>query len=308
MGLVVELCGLPGSGKSTLAAHICAALRTLRRRGGRGRPARVGGRAGVRTGPPEGRWPRLPPRSASRWRRRRVVRAVASSRATPRDGLGLRPSGSPSSGLQRSARARPGVSLLEEGVVQTVWSLALRAPADGAESARTAGRVVARPPRRRGRPAGRAAEPARRADPPGTAAPNDLPPTVAAPSSSEAGFCWTGSSTPCRAAASPSPTTGRSRSSSSGGTSRSGCSGSLGRGSCPRPTRSTLVRWAWPRSEMPLDVQQRIRVPFERSRAAVCHEGRRARDHGSSCITASPSSSSRLAGAVARGQRRGLAQ
>ncbi len=135
MGLVVELCGLPGSGKSTLAAHTCAALRAS------------GVEAVVADLPVSAAAP-----ASARIRRKalalaaavaaepvataRVVGAVTGSRPTPRDGLGLGAQWLTVRGLQRSARARAGVSLLEEGVVQTLWSLALRAPADGVDPAR----------------------------------------------------------------------------------------------------------------------------------------------------------------------------
>lgn len=134
MGLVVELCGLPGSGKSVLAAHTCAALR----------------RSGVDAVVAD-----LPVSAAAtasaRVRRKvlaaavataaepvatgRAVRAVTSSRPTARDGLGLLAQWLTVQQLQRSARARPGVWLLEEGNVQTVWSLALRASAPEADAA-----------------------------------------------------------------------------------------------------------------------------------------------------------------------------
>ena len=131
MGLVVELCGLPGSGKSALAEATCAALR------------RHGVEAVVADLPVSAAAP-----ASARVRRKvlaaaaaaagdpvataRVVRAVAGSRPTPRDGLGLAAQWLTVRGLQRAARARVGVSLVEEGVVQTLWSLALRAPEDGA--------------------------------------------------------------------------------------------------------------------------------------------------------------------------------
>jgi hypothetical protein len=142
VGLVVELCGLPGSGKSVLAAHTCAALR------------RSGVDAVVADLPVSAAAP-----ASARVRRKvlaaavaataepvatgRAIRVVASSRPTPRDGLGLLAQWLTVQQLQRRARARPGVWLLEEGSVQTVWSLALRASAPGAD---VAGLLEVRPP------------------------------------------------------------------------------------------------------------------------------------------------------------------
>jgi energy-coupling factor transporter ATP-binding protein EcfA2 len=135
MGLVVELCGLPGSGKSTLAAHIYAALREA------GVEAVVADLPVSAAAPAPARVRRKVLAASAAVVREpvaaaRVVGAVTGSRPTPRDGLGLAAQWLTVRGLQRSARARAGVSLLEEGVVQTLWSLALRAPADGAASTR----------------------------------------------------------------------------------------------------------------------------------------------------------------------------
>jgi len=135
MALVVEFCGLPGSGKSVLATHTCAALR----------------RSGV-----EALVADLPVSAAAsrsaRVRRKvvaaaavaaiepvattRAARAVAGSRPTPRDGLGLLAQWLTVRRLQRAARSAPGVWLIEEGTVQTFWSLALRAPAHGVDLSR----------------------------------------------------------------------------------------------------------------------------------------------------------------------------
>jgi hypothetical protein len=135
MGLVVELCGLPGSGKSTLAAHTCAALR------------RSGVDAVVADLPVSASATR-----SARVRRKvlaaaaaaaaepattaRGFRVVTSSRPTARDGLGLLAQWLTVQQLHRQGRARPGVRLLEEGSVQTVWSLTLRASASEADAAR----------------------------------------------------------------------------------------------------------------------------------------------------------------------------
>jgi hypothetical protein len=135
MGLVVELCGLPGSGKSALAAHTCAALR------------RFGVDAVVADLPVS-----AAAAASARVRRKvlaaaaaaaaepaataRGVRAVTGTRPTARDGLGLLAQWLTVQQLCRQGRARPGVSLLEEGTVQTVWSIALRASASEADAAR----------------------------------------------------------------------------------------------------------------------------------------------------------------------------
>jgi thymidylate kinase len=135
MGVVVELCGLPGSGKSVLAAHTVAALR------------RAGVEAIVADLPVSAAAP-----TSARVRRKvlaataeaatepvataRTARAVTGIRPAPRDGLGLLAQWLSVRRLHRSARSRPGVSLLEEGIVQTVWSLGLRAPPGGTDPAR----------------------------------------------------------------------------------------------------------------------------------------------------------------------------
>jgi len=132
MGLVVELCGLPGSGKSTLAAHTCAALRAS------GVDAVIADLPVSAAAPASARVRRKALAAAAAAvgepvATARVVRAVTGSGATPRQGLGLAAQWLTVRGLQRSARARAGVSLLEEGAVQTLWSLALRATAGRAE-------------------------------------------------------------------------------------------------------------------------------------------------------------------------------
>ena len=142
MGVVVELCGLPGSGKSALAAHTCTALLRL------GVDAVV---ADLPVSAAAPAWARI---------RRKVLasalaaavepvataragRGVARRRPGPRDGLGLLAQWITGQRLHQSARARPGVWLLEEGLVQTVWSLMLRAPARGADPV---GLLEVRPP------------------------------------------------------------------------------------------------------------------------------------------------------------------
>jgi thymidylate kinase len=135
MGVVVELCGLPGSGKSALAAPTCAALR----------------RAGVDAVVADEPVSAVASRSA-RVRRKALAAAaaaaaepvlaaraafgVAVTRPAPRDGAGLLAQWLTVRRLHRLGRSRPGVSLLEEGTVQTLWSLALRADPERTNRAR----------------------------------------------------------------------------------------------------------------------------------------------------------------------------
>lgn len=130
MGLVVELCGLPGSGKSVLAAHTCALLQ----------------RAGIEATVADLTISAASARAA-RVRRKtfaaaaaaatepigaaRAVRAVAGTRPRPREGLGFVAQWLTVRRLTEQARARPGISLIEEGRLQTAWSMALRAPDQG---------------------------------------------------------------------------------------------------------------------------------------------------------------------------------
>jgi hypothetical protein len=139
---VVELCGLPGSGKSTLADHLRAALGEL------GTPGSVVD----------------DPISASAPRRARLVRRTAgSARSAVRHPLRTLGSATdiaavrqPSTrdtasvlaqwlavcDLTSRARRRPGVHLLQEGLVQTTWTMLLRADA-GASPGRLWNRVPA---------------------------------------------------------------------------------------------------------------------------------------------------------------------
>jgi len=142
MGVVVELCGLPGSGKSALAAHTCTALLRL------GVDAVV---ADLPVSAAAPAWARIRRKvlasalaaAAEPVATTRAGRGVARSRPAPRDGLGLLAQWLTVQRLHQSARARPGVWLLEEGLVQTVWSLMLRAPARGADPV---GLLEVRPP------------------------------------------------------------------------------------------------------------------------------------------------------------------
>lgn len=127
-GVVVEYAGLPGAGKSMLAGRTCAAVRAA------GVPCRVAD-AGISAAVP--RRPR---------RRRRlglaglqlVLHPVTSGRdvhsiarlvgPVGRDGVAGIVQWLAVRRLVDRAERRPGVTLLEEGPLQTAWTLALRAP------------------------------------------------------------------------------------------------------------------------------------------------------------------------------------
>lgn len=128
--LVVEFCGLPGSGKSTAAEHTRIALET------RGVPCNI---ADLDF-------------SAAVSRRRRILRrTLASSRESLRHPLETIESAGVISAsgqhahrdtaavlaqwlalrdLLERVRRRPGVHLVEEGMLQTVWTMLLRAESD----------------------------------------------------------------------------------------------------------------------------------------------------------------------------------
>jgi thymidylate kinase len=123
---VVEFCGLPGSGKTSVATEVCRALRSagvdarvadLPVSAAAPRPARVARRAGLAS------WESVTgPAGALR-----TARQVAWTRPTVRDGAALLAQLLTVRRLAARAVQRPGISLLEEGTVQTLWSLALRA-------------------------------------------------------------------------------------------------------------------------------------------------------------------------------------
>ncbi len=127
VGLVVEYAGLPGAGKSTLAEHTCAAIRAA------GVPCRIAD-AGISAAAPR------PVRVLRRLALAslQVVRhPLGSARAlgglhpitggTSRDRVAGAVQWLAVQRLLARARGRPGVTLLEEGPVQTAWTLALRA-------------------------------------------------------------------------------------------------------------------------------------------------------------------------------------
>ena len=133
--LVVEFCGLPGTGKTTLAAQTCRALESA------GVTARIADQPVSAAAP---RWVRVRRRGllalttvATRpAEAARSARLVADSDPTPRDGIALLAQLLAVHRLASAARHREGVSLVEEGLVQTMWSLALRGSTDVVEPMR----------------------------------------------------------------------------------------------------------------------------------------------------------------------------
>jgi len=125
--LVVEICGLPGAGKSAIAAHTCRALLSsgiaaqvadLPMSAAAAAAARVRRRAASAAAEILSR----PVESA------RAARLAVATSPSPRDGVALLAQWLT---VQRlAARHRHGVALIEEGPVQTLWSLALRARRD----------------------------------------------------------------------------------------------------------------------------------------------------------------------------------
>ena len=127
--LVVEFCGLPGSGKSTLAAHTCRAMRSegvdayvadLPVSATAPRPARVLRRGGLAlrqvSGGPGDAW--------------QAARLVAATLPPTRDGVALLAQLLAVQELTARAQRGDRVALLEEGLVQTLWSVGLRSSVD----------------------------------------------------------------------------------------------------------------------------------------------------------------------------------
>ena len=125
-GLVVELAGLPGAGKSTLAAATRVALLA------RGMPCTIADRPVSAAVPKPVRSARrlaLAAAELARHPRRGVAaaRAVRSAGpATARDELAGVVQWLAVQRLLARAHRRPGVHLVEEGPVQTLWTLGLR--------------------------------------------------------------------------------------------------------------------------------------------------------------------------------------
>ncbi|HET8603403.1 MAG TPA: hypothetical protein VFM09_05695 [Marmoricola sp.] len=141
-GLVVELCGLPGSGKTTLAHEVVARLRAT------GGSARVVDRRVSAAVPP---WVRVPRKAGlvAGALARAPVRAVGDARLLGgrqpdrRDRLAVPVQWLLAGRLVGEARRTRGTAVLEEGLVQALWTAALRArtPLDGGTLARVASRV-----------------------------------------------------------------------------------------------------------------------------------------------------------------------
>ena len=127
--LVVEFCGLPGSGKSAVASHTCRAMRSegvdayvadLPVSAAAPRPARVLRRGGLALRQVAGG-----PGDAAR-----AARVVAATRPSRWDGAALLAQLLAVQELTARARRGDRVALLEEGIVQTLWSVGLRSSVD----------------------------------------------------------------------------------------------------------------------------------------------------------------------------------
>jgi energy-coupling factor transporter ATP-binding protein EcfA2 len=124
--VVVELCGLPGSGKTTLAA---ALQRLLTDRGIACRIADHGISAAV---PPHRRTMRrvwhasVAAGTDPGWATESAQRFISVRNRSARDNAATLVQWLAVADLIRTARHAPGVNLLEEGLVQTAWTLLLR--------------------------------------------------------------------------------------------------------------------------------------------------------------------------------------
>ena len=123
--MVIELCGLPGAGKTTLADAVVGTLRA------QGIDASVGDRAVSAAAPRRGDscgrpWPRAGPCSPIPSPRRASPGCSAeASTAVVTRWRSRSSGGSPGRSSWRAGGA-PGVVVLEEGVVQALWSAGLR--------------------------------------------------------------------------------------------------------------------------------------------------------------------------------------
>lgn len=132
-GVVVELCGLPGAGKTTLATALEDTLAA------RGIPCRVADRE-ISAAVPRSQRALRRLRHATSTATRRPVTAARTARRfaavrneSVRDTAAVLVQWLAVSDLATKARTGPGVHLLEEGLVQTAWTLLLRAEGSPAE-------------------------------------------------------------------------------------------------------------------------------------------------------------------------------
>lgn len=128
--LVVEFCGLPGSGKSTIAMHTRNAIAT------RGLSCDVVD-AGISASAARQRRVALRLRSSLRESTRHPLstldaasRIAASGQESPRDAMAVLAQWLAVRDLVVRARRSGGLHLLEEGMLQTLWTLLLRARND----------------------------------------------------------------------------------------------------------------------------------------------------------------------------------
>ncbi|MGH3387137.1 MAG: hypothetical protein ACRDO1_21340 [Nocardioidaceae bacterium] len=129
MSVVVEFCGLPGSGKSTVARHTLAALDHLDIRGtvvdeGISAVAGAGDRVRRRLLHAAGEAARHPICTVGSARR------VALAQGSARDSVAGLAQWLAVQRLVARSRRHDGVHLVEEGAVQTLWTLGLRARRD----------------------------------------------------------------------------------------------------------------------------------------------------------------------------------
>lgn len=140
--LVVELCGLPGSGKTTLARETVARLRSA------GRPARVVDRRVSAAVPPLARVSRKAGTVASVLARTPAqalvdARLLGHLQSDRRDRLAVPAQWLLARSLVAEAHHDRGTAILEEGLVQALWTAAFQArrPCDGPTLVGLASRV-----------------------------------------------------------------------------------------------------------------------------------------------------------------------